>query len=109
MAVALKPAMTPVSTLSGIALNDLFASFSLAFRDYWLTFIYARFKSILQRRGYVPELSSGVFEGSEPVSFTLNGIGLFKHASTARDTTTATIKEYRGKGFANHILSTLFR
>ena len=95
--------MTTVRNLSGISLNDLFASFSLAFQDYERTFTNGQFESILQRRGYVPELSFGVFDGDELVSFTLNGIGLHENVRTAYDTGTGTIKEHRGRGFAKQI------
>ncbi len=60
---------------------------------------------MLSRRGFVPSLSFGIFEGDKLISFTLNGIGQFNGEKTAYDTGTGTIKEYRGRGLASKIFT----
>jgi ribosomal protein S18 acetylase RimI-like enzyme len=58
---------------------------------------------MLQRRGYVPELSFGAFEGDRLTSFTINSIDVYNDRKTAYDTGTGTIRSHRGKGLARRI------
>ncbi|MCD4723143.1 MAG: GNAT family N-acetyltransferase [Desulfobacula sp.] len=60
---------------------------------------------MLNRRGFVPELSFGAFENDKITAFTLNGIGLFNGVKTAYDTGTGTLKEFRGQGMATKIFT----
>lgn len=60
---------------------------------------------MLTRRGYVPRLSFGAFDNGAIIAVTLNGIGMFNGVSTAYDTGTGTVKEYRGQGIAGKIFN----
>ena len=92
-----------IRSLENIGFNALFEAFSKAFADYEVHFEKSELHSMLTRRGYVPELSFGAFDNGKIVSFTLNGIGMYNGISTAYDTGTGTIKEYRGCGIAGEI------
>ncbi len=59
---------------------------------------------MLTRRGFVPELSFGAFDGDRLVAFTY-GIGVFSGKKMAYDTDTGTIEEYRGQGLATKIFN----
>lgn len=58
---------------------------------------------MLKRLGFDAEASFGAFDGNKTISFTCNGIGDFYGTSTAYDTGTGTLKDYRGKGWATEI------
>ena len=92
-----------IRSLENIGFDTLFDAFSKAFADYEIHFDKSEVRSMLTRRGYVPELSFGAFDNGNIVSFTLNGIGLFNDIPTAYDTGTGTVKEYRGCGIAGEI------
>ena len=92
-----------IRSLENIGFDTLFDAFSKAFADYEIHFDKSEVRSMLTRRGYAPELSFGAFDNGKIISFTLNGIGTFNGISTAYDTGTGTIKEYRGCGIAGEI------
>lgn len=58
---------------------------------------------MLERRGFSASHSFGAFDSNKLVSFTFNGIGIHLGKSTAYDTGTGTIKEYRGQKLAGKI------
>jgi len=60
---------------------------------------------MLHRRGFMPQLSFGAFDGDRLVAFTFNGTGLFMDRPTAYDTGTGTLGAYRGKGLAGRIFN----
>ncbi len=95
--------MEKIKSLQNIEFEPLYAAFNEAFKDYETQWSKDAFKAMLERRGFVPELSFGAFENEKLVAFTLNGIGYFQNAKTAYDTGTGTIKEFRGKGLATKI------
>ena len=95
--------METIRSLENIGFDSLAASFSEAFNDYDVQISKQELQIMLKRRGFVPELSFGAFDGERLVSFTFNGIGDFNGHKTAYDTGTGTIKEYRGKGLATKI------
>jgi len=95
--------METIRSLENIGFDSLAASFSEAFNDYDVQISKQELQIMLKRRGFVPELSFGAFDGERLVSFTYNGIGDFNGHKTAYDTGTGTIKEYRGKGLATKI------
>ncbi|MEZ5105157.1 MAG: GNAT family N-acetyltransferase [Draconibacterium sp.] len=95
--------MYEIKSLDGFSLNVLFNAFQSAFSDYEMQLNKAELATMLERRGFVPELSFGVFDEGELVAFTFNGIGNFNRIKTAYDTGTGTRKEYRGKGLASTI------
>lgn len=95
--------METIKSLKGIAFEVLYLAFKKAFADYEMQLTKAELEKMLARRGFVPELSFGAFNGEELVAFTFNGIGNFNGIKTAYDTGTGTIKEARGKGLAGRI------
>lgn len=97
--------METIKTLEGVHFDLLFAAFNSAFNDYEVQIGKEELGVMLQRRGFVPELSFGAFEGEKLVAFTLNGIGQFNGIKTAYDTGTGTLKEYRGKGLATAVFN----
>jgi len=92
-----------IASLQNANFDDLFKAFSQAFSDYEMHWSKEQLKSMLNRRGFIPELSFAAFEKNEIVAFTLNGIGLFNNKRTAYDTGTGTVKEFRGQGLATKI------
>jgi ribosomal protein S18 acetylase RimI-like enzyme len=94
-----------IESLKGLSFDEIFGSFEKAFSDYEVGFTKEQVKRMLVRRGFIPDLSFGIFLDDNLVSFTLNGIGNFKGVKTAYDTGTGTIKEFRGKGFAQKIFN----
>lgn len=92
-----------IQSLAAIHFDQLYNAFSEAFKDYELQLSPDELEVMISRRGYVPELSFGAFEGDRLISFTLNGIGNFNGTKTAYDTGTGTIEAYRGQGLASRI------
>jgi len=96
--------MTAIKPLSGLGFNILHQAFAEAFADYGLPPMdSSSLARMLKRRGFDPDLSFGAFENGKLVSFTFNGIGVFKGVQTAYDTGTGTVKEFRGKGLARRV------
>lgn len=94
-----------IRSLENIDFDTLFEGFSNAFSDYEIHFDRSEVRSMLIRRGYMPQLSFAAFDEDRIVAFTLNGIGLFNGIPTAYDTGTGTVKEYRGHGIAREIFT----
>jgi hypothetical protein len=88
--------MEEIRTLTGTSTDSLFTAWAEAFRDYEPTRNKPQLNKMLHRRGYVPELSFGAFDGDQLVGFTLNGLGPFEGKRTVYDTGTGTIPAYRG-------------
>ena len=97
-----------IRSLEHIDYDVLFRGFENAFSDYEIHFDKEEVRSMLERRGYNPELSFAAFEKGEIVAFTLNGIGLFNGVPTAYDTGTGTVKAYRVKGLPEIYSRALF-
>lgn len=94
-----------IKNLEHTDFDTLFCSFERAFADYEIHFEKEEVRSMLQRRGYNPQLSFAAFDNGEIVAFTLNGIGTFNGIPTAYDTGTGTVKEYRGQNLAGTIFT----
>lgn len=92
-----------IKSLKGISYDLLFEAFNEAFNDYELQLSKDELLTMLNRRGFVPGLSFGAFDGEKLVAFTFNGIGKYNGVKTAYDTGTGTVKDYRGKGLATAI------
>lgn len=92
-----------IRNLGNTDFETLFHGFEKAFSDYEIKFEKMEVQTMLSRRGFTPELSFAAFDHGEIVSFTFNGIGTFNGLSTAYDTGTGTVKEYRGQGLAGKI------
>ena len=97
--------MITIKRLNGIKLESIHQAFFNAFADYVEPFnlTFNQFKHMIERRGCDLSLSFGAFHENELVSFTLNGIGKWKGQTTAYDTGTGTIKEFRKMGIATRI------
>ena len=94
----------PVKTLEQTSLDSIGYSFQEAFKDYPSRWDRHELETLLNRRGFKPELSFGIFEENEMVSFILNGIGMFNGLKTAYDSGTGTLQKYQGRGYASQIL-----
>lgn len=95
-----------IRNLENTDFDTLFQGFERAFSDYDIHFEKSEVRAMLNRRGYTPRLSFAAFdEEDEIVAFTLNGVGTFNGISTAYDTGTGTVMEYRGKGLAKEIFN----
>lgn len=95
--------MISIKLLEGISNETLYSAFSAAFKDYEIQVNQSELFEMLQRRGFVAELSFGAFDNEDLVAFTFNGIGNHNGIRTAYDTGTGTIEAYRGKGLATRI------
>jgi ribosomal protein S18 acetylase RimI-like enzyme len=93
--------MVVTKNLEGISLKTLSETFNQAFGDYQLTLNLSeqQLGNNLNRYGYEPSASIGLFDGSRLVGFVCNGI---RH-NQAYDCGTAIIPSYRGKGYS-HLL-----
>lgn len=91
-----------VRPLTASDFDAVHAAFLEAFSDYVVKFAPAReqLREMLTRRGYVPELSVGVFDDARLVAFTLNGV------SDARgyDTGTGVVPSHRRRGLGAQML-----
>lgn len=63
-----------------------------------------KFKQMLQRRGYVSEMSIGAFKGEMLVGFVLNGFRNWNGKSTVYDLGTGVTVEYRRQGITSNML-----
>lgn len=99
--------MITIKQLNGIKVEFIHQAFIHAFADYVEPFnlTFNQFKHMIERRGCDLNLSFGAFNKNELVSFTLNGIGEWNGRTTAYDTGTGTIKEFRKKGIATKIFA----
>lgn len=94
-----------IKSLQNIDFEVIFKAFSKAFAEYEMQVTKEEFRTMITRRGFVPELSFGAFDRDEIVSFTFNGIGMFNGKKTAYDTGTGTLEEFRGQGLASKIFA----
>jgi ribosomal protein S18 acetylase RimI-like enzyme len=95
--------MIEIKSLKTVGYDELFEAFSAAFADYELQLSYTQLRKMLDRRGYLPELSFGAFDDNALISFTCNGTGIYNNKKTAYDTGTGTVKSYRGQKLAGSI------
>jgi ribosomal protein S18 acetylase RimI-like enzyme len=94
-----------IKSLEKTSFEIISSAFNEAFCKYEIQISKQELSLMLKRRGFVPELSFGAFDGERLVSFTLNGIGPFNGVLTAYDTGTGTLDEYRGKGLASEVFN----
>jgi len=92
-----------IKSLGKIDFDTVFEAFQAAFADYEMQVDRTQLQVMLKRRGFNPNLSFAAFDEDRIVAFTLNGIGNFNGLSTAYDTGTGTLKEYRGQGLATRV------
>ncbi|MBU2649668.1 MAG: GNAT family N-acetyltransferase [Bacteroidetes bacterium] len=97
--------MKTIRSLDGLDFDEIFLAFKTAFQDYEMQLDKYELNRMLERRGFVRELSFGAFVDGQLVSFTFNGIGVFRGIRTAYDTGTGTMKDFRGQGLATEIFN----
>lgn len=97
--------MKTIKSLRGIDFNIIFNAFNEAFQDYEIQLNKSELYAMIQRRGFIPELSFAAFQEDKIIAFALNGIGSFYGQKTAYDTGTGTLEAYRGQGLASKILT----
>ncbi len=95
--------MLRIKSLKQIDFDSIYQAFREAFVDYEIQLNKRELDRMLQRRGFIAELSFAAFDGDKIASFTLNGIGCFNGLKTAYDTGTGTIREYQGQGLATQV------
>lgn len=86
--------------------ETLHKTFLDAFSDYQVKMDLPiwKFKQMLQRRGYVPEMSIGAFKDEMLVGFVLNGFRNWSEKSTVYDLGTGVTAEYRRQGITSNML-----
>lgn len=94
-----------IKSLENTDFEIIASAFNEAFCKYEIQISKQELSLMLKRRGFLPELSFGAFDGEKLVSFTLNGIGPYNGVLTAYDTGTGTLEEYRGKGLASEVFN----
>jgi ribosomal protein S18 acetylase RimI-like enzyme len=92
-------------TLEKTDLRALHSAFASAFSDYQVNmdFPFSSFERMMRRRGLVPELSVGAFEGDTPVGFSLTALRSRNGVSTAYDIATGVVPKHRRQGITNEI------
>lgn len=85
-----------IHSLESVSFKDLYAAFSSAFKDYDFSLNADELRRMLDRRGYNPQLSFGVFFEGRLISFVFNGTGMYNNILTAYDTGTGTVPSFRG-------------
>jgi ribosomal protein S18 acetylase RimI-like enzyme len=86
--------------------DEIYRSFVEAFSDYVVPMKPApeALREMFTRRGWVPELSSGVFEGDRLVAFTINGFD----GTTGYDTGSGVVPSHRRRGLARQTMEHSF-
>lgn len=92
--------------LDKTSIETLHKTFLDAFSDYQVNIALPlwKFKQMLQRRGYVSELSIGAFKNEMLVGFVLNGFRSWNGKPTVYDLGTGVIVEYRRQGITSNML-----
>lgn len=93
-------------TLENTNIELLYEAFLSAFSDYQvkIDLPFWKFQQMLQRRGYVSEISIGAFKNQMLVGFVLNGFRNWSGKLTVYDTGTGVIGEYRKQGITSNML-----
>ncbi|HUR79642.1 MAG TPA: N-acetyltransferase [Thermoanaerobaculia bacterium] len=94
--------MKTTRTLTHGDFESLFAAFTAAFSDYVVKLSPTREQllEMFTRRGWVPELSVGVFDGEVMVAFTVNGVD----GDRAYDSGTGVVPSHRRHGLARELM-----
>lgn len=93
-------------SLENINIEILHKTFIDAFSDYQVKIDLPlwKFQRMLQRRGYVPDISIGAFKDEKLVGFVLNGFRNWNGKPTVYDTGTGVMGEYRRQGLTSNML-----
>ncbi|MBU3195199.1 GNAT family N-acetyltransferase [Clostridium algidicarnis] len=98
--------MFDYKTLENTKIEILHEAFLSAFSDYQvkMDLPFWKFQQMLQRRGYVSEISIGAFKNNMLVGFVLNGFRNWSGKLTVYDTGTGVLGEYRKQGITSNML-----
>ncbi|MGN9164486.1 GNAT family N-acetyltransferase [Tissierellaceae bacterium HCP3S3_D8] len=98
--------MFSYKTLDETNIEILHKAFTDAFSDYQVNLDLPlwKFRQMLQRRGYVSELSIGAFKNQMLIGFVLNGFRNWNGKPTVYDLGTGVIVEYRRQGVTSNML-----
>lgn len=101
--------MYSYKNLENISIDTLHEAFLEGFSDYQVKIDLPlnKFKSMIQRRGYAPDLSMGAFFNNKLVGFILNGYRSWNGKSTVYDTGTAVLPQYRKQGITSSIFQNI--
>lgn len=96
-------------TLEEIDMEVIHKAFVKAFSDYQLTIDMPlwKFTRMLERKGYVPEYSMGVFHCDNLIGFILNGLRERNGVPTVYDVGTGVIPGYRKQGLTTNMFHRL--
>jgi ribosomal protein S18 acetylase RimI-like enzyme len=99
------------NTLENTNIEILHKTFLKAFSDYQvkMELPILKFEQMLQRRGYVSEISMGAFKNQELIGFVLNGLRQWNGKPTVYDLGTGVIGEYRKQGITSNMLFNIKR
>jgi len=86
------------NTLNKVSEQEIKDSFIDAFQDYSIHFSAGDISRMLQRRGYISELSFGAYHNEKLVSFIPNSIDGYNGVLTAYYVGKGTRKDYKGQG-----------
>ncbi len=91
-----------IRTLTQDDFESLFAAFTAAFSDYVVKLSPTREQllEMFTRRGWVPEVSVGAFDGDAMVAFTVNGVD----GDRAYDSGTGVVPSHRRHGLARELM-----
>lgn len=89
-------------------LERLRVAFVEAFSDYQVRIDMPpwKFEGMLRRRGFVPGLSFGAFDGDEPVGLLLNAVRTWGGVATAYDCGTGVVPAHRRTGLTTRMFAT---
>jgi ribosomal protein S18 acetylase RimI-like enzyme len=95
-----------IRTLNPDDLESLFGAFTAAFSDYVVPFSPTReqFVELITRRGWIPALSVGEFDGDQMVAFTINAA----EGERAYDSGTGVAPGHRRRGLARELMARSF-
>jgi ribosomal protein S18 acetylase RimI-like enzyme len=98
--------MVKIRALTHDHFDAIHATFLEAFSDYLVTMQLTReqFLEMITRRGWVPEVSVGAFEGETMVAFTVNAV----EGQEAYDSGTGVIPRYRRQGLGREMMKHSF-
>lgn len=101
--------MIVLKTLEDIDTGMLHETFVSVFSDYQIKIDlpFWKFQQMLQRRGFVPDISMGAFNDGVLVGFVLNGLRSWNGKATAYDVGTGVIGEYRKQGITSNIFASV--
>ena len=94
-------------TLDNTSIEIIHKAFIDAFSDYQVKIEMPiwKFEQMLQRRGYVPEMSIGAFVNETLIGFVLNGCRILNGKLAVYDLGTGVVRQYRRQGVIDNILA----